>query len=249
MSTQPFLPADWDLPKSLYYRLGYGPGRQRVLEQDDHVLLVLHDPPAHLDRDRTGRLFWIQPEGEWRASYSNDGQQALERHLDRYEKRIDKLSEQLEAANDSEHYFATLGELGPLVRSTNNLSQALQEARKLRKEDRLLMEARDRAYALHRRVDLLQQDAKNSLDYEMAKQAESQAKSSHQMAVSAHRLNMLAAFFFPLATLSAIFGMTFTHGLEDWDRATAPLAFITLLAIGLLLGAGLIAVGHQTPIL
>ena len=53
------------------------------------------------------------------------------------------------------------------------------------------------------------------------------------MSVAAHRLNILAAFFFPLATLSAIFGMNLRHGFETepW-----PAPFIVLIALGLGIG-------------
>jgi len=53
------------------------------------------------------------------------------------------------------------------------------------------------------------------------------------MSVSAHRLNLLAAFFFPIATLSTIFGMNLTSGLE---RAAAPIPFFLLVGAGLAFG-------------
>lgn len=43
MNSCPLIPADWELPTVLRIRLGHGPGRQRVLEADDHLLLVLHE--------------------------------------------------------------------------------------------------------------------------------------------------------------------------------------------------------------
>jgi hypothetical protein len=38
------------------------------------------------------------------------------------------------------------------------------------------------------------------------------------MAVASHRLNLLAATFFPIATISAIFSMHLSHGLDISDR-------------------------------
>ena len=61
---------------------------------------------------------------------------------------------------------------------------------------------------------LLYNEARNSLDFSIARRGEEQARSSHRMAVSAHRLNLLAAFFFPIATLTALFGVNLRHGLE-----------------------------------
>ena len=80
---------------------------------------------------------------------------------------------------------------------------ALQEARDVAGGDRPLIVARDQAYDLTRRAELLHEDLKNGLDFAIAWQAEQQAEHSHQMSVAAYRLNILAAFFFPIATLMA----------------------------------------------
>ena len=68
------------------------------------------------------------------------------------------------------------------------------------------------------------------------------------MAVSAHRLNLLAATFFPVATLSAIFGAVFAmmHARQDHglDAVNTPVLFWIAMAAGLfggLLLGGLIA--------
>ncbi len=53
------------------------------------------------------------------------------------------------------------------------------------------------------------------------------------MSVSAHRLNMLAAFFFPLATIAAVLGANVKHG---WEELPAPLPFFIMLGIGLAAG-------------
>ena len=64
------------------------------------------------------------------------------------------------------------------------------------------------------------------------------------MAISAHRLNILAAFFFPMVTLATIFGMSLEHGFE---RLYAPLPFFGLIAFGLLLGWFLNQFINATP--
>jgi hypothetical protein len=63
------------------------------------------------------------------------------------------------------------------------------------------------------------------------------------MAVAPHRLNLLAATFFPLATLSAIFGAMFAmmhanqdHGLHNIDT---PAIFWGVMAASVLGGAAL----------
>ena len=99
--------------------------------------------------------------------------------------------------------------------------------------DRHLINWRDQAYALERLAELLYQNAKNALDFAAAKQAELQSQASHRMAISAHRLNMLAAFFFPLATLSTILGVNMKIGIEELPP---PWPFAIFLTVGLLCG-------------
>ncbi len=64
-----------------------------------------------------------------------------------------------------------------------------------------MIDHRDRAYELSRQAELLYDDAKNSMDVAVVRRAEEQARASHQMTSSAHRLNIMAALFFPFATL------------------------------------------------
>ena len=74
-------------------------------------------------------------------------------------------------------------------------------------DDRDLISFRDRAYEIERTAELLQTETKNAFDLLMARRADEQAESSRRMAVSTHRLNLLAAFFFPVAALSGILGV------------------------------------------
>ena len=89
-------------------------------------------------------------------------------------------------------------------------------------EDPDLIVCRDQAYQIHRAAELVQGDCKIGLDCAIARRAEEEAESSRRMALSAHRLNVLAAIFFPIVTISAIFDMNLSHGL---DRVFAPWLF------------------------
>ena len=236
MKSCPLIPSDWDLPTVLRIRLGHGPGRQRVLEAEGHLLIVLHEIPKHHQFERIGRLFWRDPEGTWRTSIPGAGAAGLDQHLKEYTQAFERLHDAVEDARSSEECFQVLGQLSPIVRTTRNMYATLQDARKLQTDDQELLNWRDTAYELSRRAELMKSDAETALNFDIAHQSEIQAKASHQMAASAHRLNILAAFFFPLATLSAVLGTNLQNLFPDM---TARSALGLMLLIGLVLGSGL----------
>jgi len=96
--------------------------------------------------------------------------------------------------------FDLLRSIAPLHRTARHLYATLQEARELVPEDRDLINLRDQIGEIERALELLHGDAKNGLEFTVARQAEQQAERTYDMAVSAHRLNLLAAAFFPVAT-------------------------------------------------
>ncbi|HYO25818.1 MAG TPA: hypothetical protein VEQ85_12825 [Lacipirellulaceae bacterium] len=237
MKPSALLPPGWDVPAKFRRRLGEQAGRQRVMEADGHLLVVLHAPPSPDADVREGRFFWRNPAGEWTPSGKSPGQAGLGDLLSAYERALDKLQQSEDAAKTAREYFDLLNRLNPLVRTTRNLHQALQEAREKAPDDRQLLLWRDRAYAIARSAELLHGDAKNALDFAVAQRAEDEAESSRRVEAAAYRLNVLAAFFFPLVTLAAIFGMEMRNGLEPWDQQYAPLPMLAILGAGLLLGA------------
>ena len=227
------VPSTWKTPEIFRQRLGARIGRQRMMESAGHLLLVLHAPPRADEDERNGRLFWMTPEGEWKSTEQGAGFASLERHVDEYSERLEEIDQRVDAAQKSEEYFHALNELAPLSRAARNLHQTLQEARKTFPDRRELIDIRDRCYSVARSAELLYTDATNSLQYAVALQAESQSQAAHQMSVSAHRLNILAAIFFPIATLSALFGVNLKH---TWEEASAPWPFVALSCLGLLMG-------------
>jgi Mg2+ and Co2+ transporter CorA len=205
---------------------------------DGHLLLVVHLPPGPDDDHRQGRFLWRKPDGTWASNDLGSNQNVVNRHLDQYAEAIQACDEREEQASTAEAHFAVLDRLAPIHRAARHLHQVLQEARQLVPEDRSLINYRDRAYEIERTAELLHTDTKNALDVLSARKAEEQAQASHRMAISAHRLNMLVAFFFPLATLSGILGVNLQHGLEF---VAPPFLFLAFLAAGLISGLILMA--------
>jgi Mg2+ and Co2+ transporter CorA len=79
----------------------------------------------------------------------------------------------------------------------------------------------------------LHADVENGLSYTVAHQAEEQARRANEMAVAAHRLNVLAAIFFPIGTVAAIFGMNLVHG---YEHRQSPWMFWGVSAVSLVVG-------------
>jgi hypothetical protein len=227
------IPPNWTLPEAIKIRLGQTTvGRQRAIVEEGHLLLVLHKPPGPDDRNREGVLFWRNAAGEWQVSRGGQGSGALKRHVQGYADIEARLVHDYEEASDTTALFELLDAVTPLARAAHNMYLALQAAREAVKNDILLIEARDLASDVDRNLDLLLEDVRNALQYKMAREAEHQARLSQETVRASHRLNVLAAWFFPLTAISSVFGMNFAHGLGDHD----PIMFWVILALGLGLG-------------
>lgn len=208
------VPLDWQLPPAALGRLGDRAGRQRAITADGHLLLVLHEPPVAGASHRAGRLFWRDKTGNWRSSSHGAGLQALAKHVAEYHELVERLEKDLENADTAEEYYALLRSVGPLHRSARNLHATLQQARESMPSDTDLINARDQAGEIERALELLHSDASHGLNFTIARHAEHQAEATYQMSVAGYRLNLLAAAFFPIATIGSVFGMNLAHGLE-----------------------------------
>ena len=250
--TQPLLPEDWTVPQIFRDRLGDGPGRQRCMEADEHLLLVLHRAPEASETARRARILWRDPEGTWKSNDGTGGLDALKQLLEEYDEVLVSLDAEEHQAEGARQYLQVLTRLAPVLRATRHLHSTLQTARETVREERALINARDHAYRLERTIELLISDARGSLDLIRLKQSEEQAASSAAMESAAHRLNFMAALFLPLATLTGIFGVGFAHpGKEDdkswplWDSHYFP--FWLMIAAGLVLGLLIALVMRRRP--
>jgi hypothetical protein len=236
------LPVSWDVPAEFRERVGEKVGRQRAMIADGHLLLVLHRVPTSDEIERRGRFLWRKPDGQWQSSDLGSGPAVLGKHLAEYSEVIADFDEREHQAESVADYQIVLEGMAPIYRTARNLHAALQDARQRMPEDRDLINARDRAYELERSAELLVGEVRNSIQFSIARKAEEQADAAHQMALYAHRLNMLAAFFFPIASLTAIFGTNLTHPLEQY--IPPPFAFFLVIGAGFFLG--LLLAGYLT---
>ena len=227
------LPPAWNLPAAIKHRLGQkSAGKQRVMRADGHLLLVLHQAPQIHQTDRIGVFIWRRPNGSWEHSNGGVGFQVVMKHLRTYDDAEALLVQQYNQAQTAADYFRLLEAIAPLRLATQNLHTTLQAAREGIPSDRDIIDARDWAYELERSLDLLQEHTKNALDFRLAQRAEEQTQLSLQAVKTGHRLNVLAAIFFPLTAVSCVFGMNLTSGLEG----TSPATFWVTLGLAIALG-------------
>lgn len=226
------LPKTWELPPAIRNRLGREAGPQRSMYEDGHLLIIVHRIPGPDERLRMAVFFHRSPDGTWRGSESKAaGPTALHEFLTGYETRLHQLEDEETKASTAGQYHSLLEAGAPVLRASRGLHRAFQQAREMVKDDRDLINFRDKAAGIERGAELLMQDAQFGLNYTTARQAEAQAQSAAQMASSAHRLNLLAALFLPLTALCSVFGMDIHSGVEN-----RPDYFWIIVGAGILAG-------------
>jgi Mg2+ and Co2+ transporter CorA len=226
-------------------RFGETAGRQRAMNADGHLLLVLHQPPGPDDQERVPKLLWRHPNGSWSCSTDGSVTNLLKNHVAQFSQIVEKLEDELQDATCARNYFQLLQKIAPLQRATRNLHSTLQQAREMVPNDHDIIAARDAASDAERGFELLYVDAKNALDFTVAEKAEVQSQRSYEMTVSAHRLNILAALFFPITAITSIFGMNFASGLESLP---GPYMFWTILSVGSLCGLCVVRIMTGKPV-
>lgn len=239
------LPDAWNIPQILRGRVGESVGRQRAMTAEGHLLLVLHEPPKPDELQRRGRYFWRAPDGAWQSNSLGPGITALKKHLGEYRDALEKLDRGEQRADLADDYFGLLRNIAPLHRAADHLHDTLQQAREMVPDDADLIDCRDQAYQVHRESELLRSDIQSGLDCAVARRAEEQAHSSQRMALASHRLNVLAAIFFPIVTISSIMGMNLGRGLDE--AMLSQWLFWGVLAAGIVSGFLLKAVIIDAP--
>ena len=145
----------WDLPPAIERRLGpKSYGRQRIIAEDDHVLIILH---GVLSRDQDfpeEHVFLRSPDGSLQGNGKPKGEKQLRQLLAQFDSTLDELEEQCQASSTASELFASLDLVTPIKRTTTHLYETLQAARQTI-DDNLFIELRDEAYMVSRAYDLL----------------------------------------------------------------------------------------------
>jgi hypothetical protein len=226
-----YIPKTWDLPEAIRKRLGQAVGKQRLMNEDGHLLLLLHQVPKSEDDEvRAAMVIWRNPAGDWKSAPVGGGLTGLEAHLASYRTAIHELDERVESAKTARHYFEVMRHMHPLQRSTRSMLEVVQAARQALPDDSRMINMRDQAADLERAIELIAADAKAGMEFTVAESASQQALAAEVANQEARRLNRLAAFFLPLATLVAVFGMNPPESLYLKE------GFWVVLASGLMLG-------------
>jgi Mg2+ and Co2+ transporter CorA len=226
------VPDFWSIPLPLRERVGPGAGRQRMMVEAGHALLLLHACPRERERNRRGVAFWRTPEGEWRCAPGKDGFSTLAAQVEEYASELEKLDERVEAAHKASDFFAILRHARPVHRAARHMHTAIASLRDAAPSDTDVLSLRDRAYEIERWAETLTGDAEAGMEFTVAQHSEEQATMSERILEETHRLNMIAALFLPITALGAMLGMNVTNGLEHFP----PVAFWGIVIGGALVG-------------
>ena len=168
---------------------------------DGHLLLVLHAPPKPDDTERAGRFFWRNPQGEWLSKDLGSGIRALGLHIDEFEELINKLDREEAQASTVDEYFRVLEQLAPVHRTVRNLYQVLQEARRCARTIARSSTCGTVPTDWNAMRNCCSRKRRTRSISGWPNNRKSQSRATERMVVAQHRLNMLVAFFFPIATL------------------------------------------------
>ena len=171
-----YIPAGWELPDAIRMRLGESVGKQRLIHEAGHLLLLLHQVPEMEDDEvRAAAVFWRDSAGEWKSSPVGGGLAGLEdapllvspRHPS--VGRCGGLRQNRAALLRCDAPHATLAAV--------NARHAQGHAGHTRgdPEDTRIITLRDQASDLERAIELIAADAKAGMDFTLAEAASQQA--------------------------------------------------------------------------
>lgn len=229
------LPSHFNLEPELRDQLGAGPGHQRCLEGHDELLLILHEVPKGVVSGNPV-VFWRRHDGRW-SQAGGPGTEELEELLGRYQQAIDSRFAAVNRVDDAQEIFNALRHAAPLLRSIRDLIKALGQVLAFDPNDRSVRLLRDRAKEIEVAADLLQSEARATLEFLRTGQNGAILHATEHLGRIVDRLTLLVLVFLPLAALGTFLGMS--AGLP----LVVKLIFWGVFCIGLLAAAAMLLPG------
>ncbi|MES2476195.1 MAG: CorA family divalent cation transporter [Verrucomicrobiota bacterium] len=200
------VPAHFNLEPELREQLGGRPGYQRCIEGHDELLLIVHEVPQGVVPGEA-LVFWRRHDGRW-CQPSGAGIDELDALLGRYEDVIRGHFEVVNRADDAEEIFTTQRHAMPLLRAIRDLIKALEQVLSFDPNDRSVRGLRDRAREIELAADLLQADARVTLEFLRTRQGDELLRTTGRLGRIVDRLTLLVLVFLPLAALGAFLAMS-----------------------------------------
>ncbi len=200
------LPTHFNLEPELRDQWGGRTGHQRCIEGHDELLLIVHNVPEGLVPG-AAMVFWRRHDGRW-VQEEGPGIDAVDAVLGRYEDVIRGHFAVVERADAAEEIFTTLRHAAPLLRSVRDLIKALEQVLSFDPNDRAVRELRDRAREIELAADLLQADARVTLEFLRTRQGDELLRTTRRLNRIVDRLALLVLVFLPLAALGTFLAMS-----------------------------------------
>lgn len=200
------LPNHFNLEPELRDQWGGRTGHQRCIEGHDELLLIVHDVPDGLVPG-SAMIFWRRHDGRW-VQEGGPGISELDAMLGRYEEVISGHFAVVNRADVAEEIFTTQRHSTPLLRSVRDSIRALDQVLSFDPNDRTVRELRDRAREIELAADLLQADARVTLEFMRTRQADELLESTGRLNRIVDRLALLVLVFLPLTALGTFLAMS-----------------------------------------
>jgi len=200
------LPSHFNLEPELLDQLGMRPGHQRCVEGHDELLLFVHEVPEGAAPGNV-MMFWRRHDGRWNQA-GGPGISELDDLLGRYENVINLRFSAVDRADDAEAVFAAQRHAAPLLRSIRDLIKAFEQVLAFDPNDRSVAALRDRAKEIEVAADLLQSDARVTLEFLRTRQGDELIRATDTLGKLVERLVTLTVVFLPLAALGTFLTMS-----------------------------------------
>ena len=200
------LPSHFSIEPELLEQLGARAGHQRCIEGHDELLLIIHEVPKGIVPENA-LVFWRRHDGRWTQA-GGQGIDELVGVLERYEGAIGSRYAEVNQAEDTASVFAALRHAGPLLRSVRDLIKAFEQVLAFDPNDRDVRTLRDRAKEIELAADLLQSDARATLEFLRSRQGDELLRATETLRKLVSRLVMLTVVFLPLTAMGTFLTMS-----------------------------------------